>query len=212
MARRSDHSREELTELALSAASAIAAADGLEGVTARRVAAAIGYAPGTLYNLFDNLDGLIVRVNGRTLDRLFEALSAVPAGGRPAQDLDRLLDAYLAFIQAHPELWSLLFEHRLPNGQDLPGWYHDKVARILELVEAALSPLFAPGEDSGKEEAARLIWAGLHGILTLAETGKLEVLSARPAADMARRLVAYIVAGLETRRTGKSAGSRLSAG
>ena len=39
-------------------------------LTARKVAQAIGYAPGTLYNLFRNRDEMILHLNGRTLDRL----------------------------------------------------------------------------------------------------------------------------------------------
>ena len=47
MARRSDHSREELYDLALSAAREIAEAEGLRGLTARRIAEKIGYTPGS---------------------------------------------------------------------------------------------------------------------------------------------------------------------
>ena len=58
MGRRADHSRDELFEMALSAAREIAEEDGLGGLTARRIAAKIGYSAGTLYNLFDDLDDL----------------------------------------------------------------------------------------------------------------------------------------------------------
>lgn len=200
MGRRSDHSREELIELALSAASSIVTAEGPAALTARRVAGAIGYAPGTLYNLFENLDGLILRLNGLTLDRLSQTLRGATATGRPADDLNRLLDLYLGFVDANPKLWSLLFEHRLPDGQDLPVWYHEKVQQILETVEHALAPLFESSQDEDKAETARLIWAGVHGILSLAGSGKLQVVSARPPADMARHLVSHVVAGVAARQ------------
>ena len=75
MARRNDHSREELYQLALGAARDIAEAEGLRGLTARRIAAEIGYSVGTLYNVFVNLDDLIIHLNGSTLDQLYKALS-----------------------------------------------------------------------------------------------------------------------------------------
>ena len=47
MARRSDHSREELYDLALSAAREIAEAEGLRGLTARRVSNFLRNSPGS---------------------------------------------------------------------------------------------------------------------------------------------------------------------
>ena len=52
MARRSDHSREELREMAITAAEQIVVEQGYEGLSARKVAAAIGYTVGTLYLVF----------------------------------------------------------------------------------------------------------------------------------------------------------------
>ena len=43
MARRSDHSREQLADMAVAAATALAERDGLRGVTARGIAREIGY-------------------------------------------------------------------------------------------------------------------------------------------------------------------------
>ena len=54
MARRSDHSREELYDLALESARVIAEIEGLRGLAARRIARDIGYTVGTIYNLFDH--------------------------------------------------------------------------------------------------------------------------------------------------------------
>ncbi|MBT7646949.1 MAG: helix-turn-helix transcriptional regulator, partial [Rhodospirillaceae bacterium] len=60
MARRSDHTRDQLHQMMLDAARHVAATDGPEAITARRIAGDIGYSPGTIYQLFDNLDALIV--------------------------------------------------------------------------------------------------------------------------------------------------------
>ena len=45
MARRSDHTRDELRRMALDAARAIVEEDGLRGLSTRRLAKAIGYTP-----------------------------------------------------------------------------------------------------------------------------------------------------------------------
>ena len=79
MARRSDHSREELREMALSAAEQIVVEQGYEGLSARKVASAIGYTVGTLYLVFENIDDLILNINARTLDRLHAKMTASQA-------------------------------------------------------------------------------------------------------------------------------------
>ena len=72
MARRADHTREELHRMALDAAREIVDAEGLRGIKARKIMDKIGYTVGTLYQLFDDLDDLIVHMNTETLDALYE--------------------------------------------------------------------------------------------------------------------------------------------
>ena len=198
MGRRSDHSREELYEMTVAAARGIVEAHGFRALTVRKIADAIGYSPGTIYNL---LDDLIIRLNGGTLDELFDRLSAIEGSGDPTLDLDRLLGAYLAYLDAHPSLWNLLFEHTRPEGQVLPKWYVDKVANILELLEQALSPHFPEDRANEKRHAARVLWASLHGICSLSQAGKLEVVTTQTPREMARLLVGIFLTGLETRFT-----------
>lgn len=197
MARRSDHSREELYEMALSAAHSIVDDDGLRALTARNVADAIGYSPGTLYNLFENLDGLIVHLNGRTLDRLHEQLSATTMSEAPEDTMMSLLDSYLQFLEAHPGLWHVLFEYTLPAGEQLPTWYLLKVSKVLGLVEQALTPIFTDAEDIRIAQNARTIWASLHGICSLSDAGKLEVVSSQSVREMAEGMVLNFITGLK---------------
>ena len=164
MARRADHSREELYEIALHAARNIVEADGYRALTARNVADAIGYSPGTLYNVFANLDDMIAHLNGRTLDTLYERLATAGSASTPEEDLARLLDGYLCFLEEHPNLWNMLFEYSLPSPQEPSEWYARKVDKVLGLLEDALSPLCPDGEIEQKAHAARILWAGLHGI------------------------------------------------
>lgn len=193
MGRRSDHSRDELTRLALDAAEEICRRDGPRGLTARRVAESIGYSPGTLYNLFGNLDGLILALNGRTLDRLSAALRAVPLDGEPQRDAAALLERYLDFAARDRTLWALVYEHRLPPGAEVPAWYLEKAQQALEIIAEALRPAAGPAAD----DAARMLWAALHGVLALAATGKPAVVGAEDETAMARRLVRTVIAGLE---------------
>ena len=91
MARRSDHSREELREMTLTAAENIVVEQGYEGLSARKVATAIGYTVGTLYLVFENLDDLILHINARTLDRLHARMTKSQANSGDASDYLLLL-------------------------------------------------------------------------------------------------------------------------
>ena len=193
MARRNDHAPDDLRRMALDAASALAREEGLRGLTVRRVAERIGYAPGTLYNLFDNLDALIVMMNGETLARLAAALGAAASG--PAEDRPRaLVDGYFDFVEREPRLWAVLFEHRLPEGRQLPEWYRDALGGLIDGTAAALAPAMAGWSAPDRREAVVAMWAALHGISTLAVSGKLDLVSDGSPRRLGQLVVGSILA------------------
>lgn len=187
LARRNDHAPVELKGLAVEAARSIAIAEGLRGLTVRRVAERIGYAPGTLYNLFTNLDDLIVQLNGDTLRRLAAALS-LASGAEPGDRPARLVDAYFDFVEREPLLWSVLFEHRLPQGTSLPAWYTGELDNLVDLVANSLQPVMSEWPAKERRTTVVAMWAALHGISTLAVSNKLALV-----ADLAPRQLGHLV-------------------
>ncbi len=197
MARRSDHTRDELYEMALAAAREIAAKEGLRGLTARRIAGEIGYSAGTLYNVFEDLDDLILHLNGSTLDALYEALKGIRLDDDPVIAVRALTEGYIRFVRDHPKLWSILFEHHLPDGQRHPDWHREKVLRLLALLERALAPLFSQGQEDRRHHSARVIWSSLHGMVSLEIGGKL--VATESVERMADSLATFYVSGLRSR-------------
>jgi AcrR family transcriptional regulator len=195
MARRSDHSREELYVMALAAAREIAEKDGLRGLKARRISREIGYTVGTLYNVFSNLDDLIIHLNGTTLDALYESCAqAPPLEDEPEAALRTLARAYIRFTSSHPNLWGMLFEPTAPHGEKLPDWYHEKVRALFGLAEQALASFFPDGQEEQRRHSARVLWSGLHGICSLARAGALA--KSESETTMADSLITNYVAGL----------------
>ena len=187
----------------MGAARHIVAADGFRALTARNVADAIGYSPGTLYNIFENLDDMIVHLNGITLDDLHDLLAAKSLTGDPTEDIKQLFDGYLGYLEQHPNLWRLLFEFNLPESRELPEWYRRKVSKVLGLVEAALVPLFSADNIEDRNNIARIVWASLHGICALSDAGKLEFVTSQSVRHMAETLTTNFVAGLMVHRNGQ---------
>jgi AcrR family transcriptional regulator len=214
MGRRSSHTPLQLRALILDATQEIIEAHGLAGLSAREIARRVGYSAGTIYNIFANLDDVVLNVEARVLDTLDRRLGETQQrnGGDPADGTarcDRLLalaHAYLAVAQERPRLWNLLSEHHMPPEADLPPWYRQKLEAPTTHIERALAPCFAPGREAERQRAARAVWAGVHGIASLSTTDKLSLVTAETAARLIDDLIATYLAGLTGQQPPKRQG------
>lgn len=196
MARRNDHSRDELREMALNAAEDVVANEGYSALSTRRIATAIGYTVGTLYLVFRNFDDLILQINGRTLDALSARLTQAESEPEGVSRVLALGQAYLGFATERPRVWRMVFEHRMAAGAPLPDWYGEKVARLFAVVEDALRPLLKGRPDSDLMTAARVIWSGVHGICLLEVTERLEAVGSPPGEALVESLIVQYLRGL----------------
>ena len=96
MARRSDHTREELRELLVREGHALMAETGFARFSGREVAKRAGYTVGTIYNIFGSLDGLLLAINTRT----FEQWTAFLEQRLAAAGADRIAALYLGRMAA----------------------------------------------------------------------------------------------------------------
>ena len=203
MGRRSSHTPQQLRDLILDAAYAIIETHGLSGLSAREIARRIGYSPGTIYNMYDNLDDVVLRIEARVLDALDERLTMVLAEPCPAEGrVQKLAQAYLGFTHEKPRLWNLLFEHHLPAGTELPSWYQEKLELLLARVEQGLTPLLPAASETERKRAARVLWAGVHGITSLSTADKLSIVTTEAAGRLVDDLVSTYLAGLATHQAG----------
>jgi AcrR family transcriptional regulator len=202
MARRSDHSRDEIKEMAIAAAEKIVTEQGYAGLSARKVAAEIGYTVGTLYLVFENLNDLVLQVNGITLDALYDEMQQTSEGCKdPTSCILALGRAYIQYAVNHKNRWGMIYEHLLPEGQQIPKWYSDKVARNLSLVEMALEkvPVRCPQKEI--MVAARSLWGGVHGICILAMTNKLDITGIDSVQALANTLINHFMSGFMKQHT-----------
>ena len=195
MGRRSTHTPEQLRQLILDAAQAIIETNGLAGLSAREIARRIGYSPGTIYNMFQNLDDVVLHVEARVLDALDQRIAALSDAGSPEENVYKLAEAYLSFTSERPKLWNLLFEHYMPGGADTPPWYQQKLEMLMSRVEHAMAPLF-PTDLVARQRSARVLWAGVHGITSLSTANKLSNVTTEAAAYLVKDLIYNYLAGL----------------
>lgn len=174
MARRNQHSREELQALAIDAVRELVVEQGLGKLSVRKVAEKIRYTPGMLYHVFANLDDLILHANAATLDTLLgdmQASSNLP----PPRALHQMASAYLSLARTQTALWQMVFMHRMQNAAPVPAWYQQRTAQLFERVEQQMARLADGQSAAAIHLAARTLWSSVHGIAVLAAENKLEV-------------------------------------
>ncbi len=196
MPRRGDHSKEELKNLILDAAEALVAEHGAAGLSARAIAKQIGYAAGTIYLNFANLDEVILHVNARTLDRMYAAIEPAASGrAGPVTRLKRAARAYVEFARANPSLWRLCFEHRLPPGSDSPDWLDRRIEGLVSLI---VEPAREATQSTGRalETTAQALFSGVHGICMLTLTNKLDVVGKQGTEQLTDALISNYIRGV----------------
>jgi len=190
-----DRARAEILTLALS----IVAKEGLQGLQARRIAREAGCSVGSLYNIFGDLDGLVIAANVETVAALEKALLA-SFSATEGQPIDaRLLDlalAYSRFALENLNLWRAIFAHRLPPNQDVPPSYRADQARLLSLISTIIADEIS--DRKLRDRAARALFAAVHGIVALAIDSKLEAFEEARMQDEVRFIVKAAAAGLKS--------------
>ena len=122
MARRSDHSREELAAMVIGGARTIVREEGWRAVSMRGVAARIGYAPGSIYNAVGDIDAVLLRVNADTLSQLLGQLrTAAARSGLGKEGTLAVADAYVTYVIEHARLWAALNRIARSCSRELPG-------------------------------------------------------------------------------------------
>ena len=191
--------RTDLREALLLAAEAVIERKGSQALRARELTEAAGCALGALYNVFPDMDALVVAVKLRILDRLDQRMRAVSraTGDNDAEAvLLGLADAYLDFALAEPRQWQALFKHQLSAGTLLPQAYFDRLGEIFAHVEAPLAQLVPGMGEAGRAQAGRALFAGVHGIVLLGLEQRLGETSAEMIRAQFHLLVGSALRGM----------------
>lgn len=179
MARRSEHSLEQIKEMVLDAAEKIVIEEGFAALKVRKIALEIGYTVGSIYMVFTNMSDLIMHVKARTMDELGDQLDERLPDCSPQEHILKLAISYLEFASQNYNLWSMIFEHRLSDDEKTPDWYQAKVDQAFVKVENLLGQLAPETDQSEVRSAARALWSGVHGICILSLTDTLDAVSVK---------------------------------
>ena len=185
MAGRSEARKAALKERLTDLAETRIAAEGAGALRARDLAKAAECSVGQIYNVFPDMNALVMEVNGRTFRRIHARVGAsVDKGQPPVDQLIALSRAYLAFAAEERSLWRALFDLETTEDQ-APEWYLRALEELFAHIAVPVAALFP---ELGREDVGRMtraLFSSIHGIVLL---GLERRISAVPEAEIARMI------------------------
>ena len=191
----------DLRTAILRAARRLYLAHGTDGVTARRVAAAIGTSPTAIYLHFRGLGEILEHLRMEGHERLASYLTAVDASLPAPGRLREMGRAYFRFGVDHPGYFALMF-------QGGPG-----SRRRREAVQREMSTLFILRDvvqagmkrhelrsDLDPTVVTNALWAEIHGVTGLMTAGLLAETSAGHADEVREAVLEGALTWLAPRR------------
>ncbi len=166
--RRRRTSSEQVSAALLHAAETVLDRDGTNGVTIRAVASEASVAPMSVYNRFDNKEGLLATLAIRALDELAVVIQT-PPDAEPRERFRQACRSYRNYALEHPARYQLIFSTGSPlEDQSSPVADHGRAAFgvLIELIRG-----MAGETASDPTEAAQAVWSALHGAVTIEIAG-----------------------------------------
>lgn len=199
MGRRSDHSRAELEALTLQEGHLLMAEVGFARFSAREVAKRVGYSIGTIYNVWGNLDRLLAAINSHSFTIWAEDMRAQleQAGD---DRIAALVAGYFAFARTRTNLWTAIYDHRLPPGAALSD--ADALLRgaLTEIALVEIAGALGLREPEEARALTRSLIGVVHGHCSLELTGAFALMGEPdPEAQALARVREAIAAAAVTR-------------
>lgn len=178
---RRERGRQEMRDSILAAAGKLVQAEGIDGLTIRAVAQAVGYSPGALYEYFDSKEAILTDLYFGGTDGLGgfcdRAVTALPEDASAIDGIVALGRAYRGYALDHPDLYRLVFggfkappEERPVHCEGEP----DESGGFTTLIDIAARGVAAGElENLPVEVIAITAWAAVHGFVSLEVTGHI---------------------------------------
>ena len=153
--------------------------NGREALRMRELAKLSDCSVGTVYNLYENLNEIILRLNVRSLDQMYGVLhqemrKEIECGSNLHEVFHKMGKAYISFGLRYSKLWCSLFES-VPI-DPMPEWYKEKAQNGLFIIEAAVQKKFGLSEGKANQ-LVNFFWAAMHGMTSILINRKMEALN-----------------------------------
>ncbi|CAN7556520.1 TetR/AcrR family transcriptional regulator [Pseudorhodoferax sp. LjRoot39] len=150
--------------------------EGSEAMSLRATAKLAGVSQGAPAHHFGDKNGLLAAIAAQGFRDLVaqrqRRLATVDATDGPGQ-LRAVLLTYIAFAQAHPARFQLMFGPLLGRRDDYPELVEAGTASFAMLRSVVLPLLPSPRAGTlSEDDVANIVWAAAHGLATLRMHGR----------------------------------------
>ncbi|EBA18062.1 transcriptional regulator, TetR family protein [Roseobacter sp. SK209-2-6] len=170
MASKAEQRRAELRETLVAAAERRIREEGAGALRARDLAKDAGCAVGAIYNAFEDLNAIVLAVNGQTFRALGAQVAKSVVGAESASPQERLVlmsHAYLAFAAENTQLWRALFDVNMPADGPVPDWYMEELDALFAHIAKPVSEIFPKKGPADLQLMVRALFSSVHGIVLL---------------------------------------------
>ena len=194
MARPRQYDYEALRSASIEAARQLLEEGGPTALTARALAQAVGTTPGTIYNLFDGMNAVLLEVNRMGFIDLARAVDAIPPGQDSREWLVAMADTYVDFVVERPEVWRGVFEGPRVTDQ-FPAWYTGMIEALIDRVALPIRAL-EPRTDA--RLLAEELLVSVHGVVSLSASSRLDLLTRQEPHQLAHRMIDRLIASIKS--------------
>lgn len=149
---------------------------GYRGVTLRSLAAELGVSPMTPYRYFENKEELFAMVRTEAFRRFADAQKeAARTAEDPEEALKALGMAYVRFALEEPSAYHIMFELQQAPAGTYETLEREQARAFSYLHEAVRGAIESRALEGDPLRQAHLLWAKVHGLVSLHLAGKLEM-------------------------------------
>ena len=171
---RREREREELTQRIMDVAREMFVRDGYEAVTLRKVAKAIEYSPGTIYQYFKDKQALVRAIIQADSQNLRENMLECVKLEDPLERLLEMARRYVNWGITHPNHYRLMLvpppvwaeQQEIPKAER-PPLEQEALFVLNTFVKEAIQRGMMKEKYSDPALVAATLWAGIHGTLLL---------------------------------------------
>jgi AcrR family transcriptional regulator len=157
-------------QLITATARKLAEEEGWDAVTTRRLSTEIEYSQPVLYKHFAGMEGIVASVAVQGFGELARVLSAARGGAADGRDaLARVAHAFIGFARDNPALFDAMFTRTTTlafAAEDTPAELNAGFAELRAAVDRVAGT-------RDPDTLAEVVWASLHGLVTLDRSGRL---------------------------------------
>ncbi len=178
LAERKEREKEELKELILNASKKILLREGQEGLSIRKIAAAIEYSPATIYLYYKDKDAILHELMEMGFMLMNKYMVSAFAEQDPVERIHAIGAAYVKFGLENKDWYDLMFNSDKPMKhieKCMEDW--NEGMAMFNFLTMTCSEAIQKLKLKGLEDRilALHLWSLVHGLVNLAMTDRLDI-------------------------------------